>query len=87
MTRHQHWIATQAVHAKLNQFEAMLKDTNVRYEERAQVQRIDLNNQVQELNEKIETQGNELKATLAMQGQETREMKTALDNILHRLNR
>ncbi|KAK1601997.1 hypothetical protein QYE76_027102 [Lolium multiflorum] len=87
MTRHQHWIATQAVHAKLNQFEAMLKDTNVRYEERAQVQRIDLNNQVQELNEKIETQGNELKATLAMQGQETREMKTALDNILHTLNR
>ncbi|KAK1681441.1 hypothetical protein QYE76_042289 [Lolium multiflorum] len=70
MTRHQHWIATQAVHAKLNQFEAMLKDTNVRYEERAQVQRIDLNNQVQELNEKIETQGNELKATLAMQGHE-----------------
>ncbi|KAK1602101.1 hypothetical protein QYE76_017144 [Lolium multiflorum] len=70
MTRHQHWIATQAVHAKLNQFEAMLKDTNVRYEERAQVQRIDLNNQVQELNEKIETQGNELKATLAIQGHE-----------------
>ncbi|KAK1680687.1 hypothetical protein QYE76_041535 [Lolium multiflorum] len=70
MTRHQHWIATQAVHAKLNQFEAMLKDTNVRYEERAQVQRIDLNNQVQELNEKIETQGNDLKATLAMQGHE-----------------
>ncbi|KAK1648988.1 hypothetical protein QYE76_066793 [Lolium multiflorum] len=87
MTRHQHWIATQAVHAKLNQFEAMLKDTNVRYEERAQVQRIDLNNQVQELNEKIETQGNELKATLTMQGQETREIKTALDNILHTLNR
>lgn len=87
MTRHQHWIATQAVHAKLNQFEAMLKDTNVRYEERAQVQRNDLNNQVPDLNEKIETQGNELKATLAIQGQETREMKTALDNILHTLNR
>ena len=69
MTRHQHWIATQAVHAKLNQFEAMLKDTNVRYEERAQVQTNDLNNQVQDLNEKIEANVNELKATLAIHGQ------------------
>ncbi|KAK1648770.1 hypothetical protein QYE76_066575 [Lolium multiflorum] len=75
MTRHQHWIATQAVHSKLNELEAMMEDTTLRYEERAQVQRRDLNNQVQDLHEKIEAQGQELKATLAIQGHE----------LLHRL--
>ena len=87
MTRHQHWIATQAVHSKLNELEAMMEDTTLRYEERAQVQRRDLNNQVQDLHEKIDAQGQELKATLTIQGQETREMKKALDTILQTLNR
>ncbi|KAK1660863.1 hypothetical protein QYE76_049022 [Lolium multiflorum] len=70
MTRHQHWIATQAIHSKLNEVEAMMEDTTLRYEEIAQVQRRDLNNQVQDLDEKIDAQGQELKATLAIQGHE-----------------
>lgn len=87
MTRHQHWIATQAVNKSIHDITARIDETVARYEERAQVQRIDLNNQVQDLREKMEDQDQELKATLTIQAQETREMKTALDNILHTLNR
>ena len=70
MTQHQHWIATQAVNKSIHDLTARIDETVARYEERAQVQRRDLNVQVQDFHEKLDAQGHDLKATLATQGQQ-----------------
>ncbi|KAK1645973.1 hypothetical protein QYE76_063778 [Lolium multiflorum] len=70
MTRHQHWIATQAVNKSIHDLTARIDETVARYEERAQVQRRDLNVQVQDIHDKLDAQAHDMRATLATQGQQ-----------------
>ncbi|KAK1616599.1 hypothetical protein QYE76_022116 [Lolium multiflorum] len=86
MTRHQHWIATQAVNKSIHDLTARMDETVLRYEERAQVQRRDLNVQVQDLHDKLDAQGHEMTATLAIQAN-TQGLRTLIaqgHELLHR---